>query len=157
MYAKITSKILDATDSTEDGLIEFATRKAGSNTVTARLRSDSFQLLNGTGLTVAGDTTLSGTLNNHTLPGGAGTIALTTSFSRFHSSVQSVTSAQETTNSSSTVAYTFSELTNAVHYNVYLNRMLLRPTEFSVSGTTVTISSGVLAEDDELEVTGFTS
>jgi len=35
--------------------------------------------------------------------------------------------------------------------------MLLRPTEFSVSGTTVTISSGVLAEDDELEVTGFTS
>ncbi len=157
VYAKITSKILDATDSTEDGLIEFATRKAGSNTVTARLRSDSFQLLNGTGLTVAGDTTLSGTLNNHTLPGGAGTIALTTSFSRFHSSVQSVTSAQETTNSSSTVAYTFSELTNAVHYNVYLNRMLLRPTEFSVSGTTVTISSGVLAEDDELEVTGFTS
>ena len=35
------------------------------------------QLLNGTGLTVAGNTTLSGTLNGHTIPGGSGTLALT--------------------------------------------------------------------------------
>ena len=62
VYAKITAKIQDATDGTEDGLIEFANRKAGSNVITARLRSDSLQLLNSTGLTVAGDTTLSGSL-----------------------------------------------------------------------------------------------
>jgi hypothetical protein len=51
-YAKITGKILDASDGTEDGIIEFAHKKAGSNTITARFRSDSFQLLNDTTLVV---------------------------------------------------------------------------------------------------------
>ena len=60
VYAKITGKILDASDGTEDGIIEFANVKAGSNTITARLRSDSFQLLNSTGFSVAGTTTLTG-------------------------------------------------------------------------------------------------
>ena len=55
VYAKITGKIQDASDGTEDGLIEFANKKAGSNVITARLRSDSFQLLNSTNLSVAGD------------------------------------------------------------------------------------------------------
>ena len=62
IYAKITGKIQDASDGSEDGIIEFANRKAGSNTITARLRSDSLQLLNGTSLTVAGDTTITGSL-----------------------------------------------------------------------------------------------
>jgi hypothetical protein len=62
VYAKITGKIQDASDGTEDGLIEFANKKAGSNVITARLRSDSLQLLNGTSLTVAGDTTITGSL-----------------------------------------------------------------------------------------------
>ncbi len=74
--------------------------------------------------------------------------------SNFHSSVQTVTSAQETTNATATVAFTFSELSGAVHYNVLLNRTILRPGEFSVSGTTVTVAAGVLAVDDEIEVTG---
>ena len=52
VYAKITGKIQDASDGTEDGIIEFANRKAGSNVITARLRSDSFQLLNDTTLVV---------------------------------------------------------------------------------------------------------
>ena len=52
VYAKITGKIQDASDGTEDGIIEFANRKAGSNTIAARLRSDSFQLLNDTTLVV---------------------------------------------------------------------------------------------------------
>jgi len=63
VYAKITGKIQDASDGTEDGLIEFANKKAGSNVITARLRSDSFQLLNSTNLSVAGDTTLTGGLD----------------------------------------------------------------------------------------------
>ena len=54
VYAKITAKVLDASDGTEDGIIEYAVRKAGSNTVVARMRSDSFQLLNGTTLSVNG-------------------------------------------------------------------------------------------------------
>jgi len=40
-------------------------------------------------------------------------------------------------------------------YQVFLNRQLLRPTEYSVSGSTLTISTGVLEENDELEVTGL--
>ena len=53
VYAKITGKIQDASDGSEDGIIEFANRKAGANVITARLRSDSFQLLNDTTLKVA--------------------------------------------------------------------------------------------------------
>ena len=61
-YAKITGKIQDASDGTEDGLIEFMNKKAGSSTITARLRSDSLQLLNGTNLSVAGTLTASSLL-----------------------------------------------------------------------------------------------
>ena len=77
VYAKITGKIQDASAGTEDGLIEFANVRAGSTTITARLKSDKFQLLNSMDLEVAGNTTLSGTLNGHTIPGGSGTLALT--------------------------------------------------------------------------------
>ena len=62
VYAKITGKISDVTDTTEDGLLEFALRKAGSNNIGARLTSTDLQLLNGTGLTVAGDATITGNL-----------------------------------------------------------------------------------------------
>ena len=77
VFAKITGKILDASDGTEDGIIEFAHKKAGTNVITGRWRSDSLQLLNSTNLSVDGDTTLNGTLNGHTIPSGSGTIALT--------------------------------------------------------------------------------
>ena len=173
-YAKITGKILDVTDGSEDGMLEFAFIKGGSQNISGRFRSDQLQLLNGTKLYIGGagtiqfegdssnahETSLQVTEptqdNTITLPNSTGTVALTNSFSRFHSSAQTVTSSQETTNVSATVDFTFSELTDAIHYNVFLNRTLLRPTEFSVAGTTVTISVGVLAQDDELEVTGFT-
>lgn len=56
-YAKITGKISDATNNSEDGIIEFSNIKNGSQTVTARLRSDSLQLLNGTNLSVDGTIT----------------------------------------------------------------------------------------------------
>ena len=62
VFAKITGKILDASDGTEDGIIEFAHKKAGSNNISARFRSDSLQLINGTHLTVAGTTELTGDL-----------------------------------------------------------------------------------------------
>ena len=73
----------------------------------------------------------------------------------FHSAFQSVTSTQATNNVSATVAFTFADLATAKHYNVYLNRFLLRPTEFSVSGSVVTVVAGLLATDDEIEVTGL--
>jgi len=54
VYVKVTGKIQDASDGTEDGLLEFANRKAGSNNITMRLRSDSLQLLNGTNFQIRG-------------------------------------------------------------------------------------------------------
>ena len=62
VYAKITGKIDDASAGTEDGLLEFANIKAGSQTIVARLKSDKFQLLNSTDLEVAGDATITGNL-----------------------------------------------------------------------------------------------
>lgn len=173
VFAKITGKILDASDGTEDGIIEFAHKKAGSNVITGRWRSDSLQLINGTTLFIGqtGNITFEGATDDSyetiltvtdptadrtiTFPNATGTVALTDSFTHFHSAPQTVTSAEETTNSSSTVAYTFSELSGAVHYTAFLNRTLMRASEYSVSGTTLTVNSGVLATDDQIEVTGF--
>ena len=73
----------------------------------------------------------------------------------FHSAFQSITASQATTNVTSTVSLTFADLATAKHYNVYLNRMLLRPTEVSVNGSIVTIAIGTLATDDEIEVSGL--
>jgi hypothetical protein len=62
-YAKITGKILDASNGIEDGIIEFTHIKAGSQNISARFRSDSLQLLNGTNFSVDGDSTLTGDLD----------------------------------------------------------------------------------------------
>ena len=80
VYAKITGKIADASDTTEDGIIEFANRKAGSNTITARLRSDSFQLLNDTNLVVRGLTypTADGTAGQVIQTDGSGNLSFAT-------------------------------------------------------------------------------
>ena len=53
-YAKISGKILDKSDGSEDGIIEFAFLKNGSNNISGRFRSDSLQLLNDTSLRVTG-------------------------------------------------------------------------------------------------------
>ena len=73
----------------------------------------------------------------------------------YHATFQTVTAVQETANATGAVNFTFSELSGSVHHMVLLNRMPLRPTEYSVSGTTLTIASGFgLVEGDEIEVTG---
>jgi len=63
VFAKITGKIDDASDGTEDGIIEIAHKKAGSNNISARFTSTDLKLINGTGLEVAGETTLESHLN----------------------------------------------------------------------------------------------
>lgn len=89
IYAKVTGKISDATQGTEDGLIETAIKGNGSFTIVSRQKSNELQLLNGVGLSVAGNTTLSGTLNGHTIPGGSGTLALTSDIGSTDLSVDS--------------------------------------------------------------------
>ena len=80
IYAKITSKIQDASDGSEDGLLEFANIKAGSQTITARLKSDKLQLLNSTGLEVAGLTypTSDGTNGQALVTDGSGNLSFST-------------------------------------------------------------------------------
>ena len=77
IYAKITGKILDASVGTEDGIIEIAHKKAGSNVITARFRSDSYQLLNGTQLTVDGTSTFNGVTVNSSQTINMGANAIT--------------------------------------------------------------------------------
>ena len=79
VYSKITGKILDASDGTEDGILEFAFKKAGSNNISGRFRSDSLQLLNGTNFTVAGESTFTGVVNaNHGLTGNVNSSGIST-------------------------------------------------------------------------------
>lgn len=73
----------------------------------------------------------------------------------FHTTFQTATAAQETNNVSSAVTFTFGELDSSVQYSIFLNRILMRPTEYSVSGTTLTIAAGVgVLEGDEIEIVG---
>ena len=84
--------------------------------------------------------------------------AVETALTHFHSSEVEVTAAVATANATATVSFTFTELVGADHYAVYLNRQLLRPGEFTVgTGNTnnLTISTGILDADDEIEVVGF--
>ena len=59
-YGSISGKILDASDGTEDGAIEFNVKKAGSNVIAVRLNSDELKLLNSTTLDVDGAGTFAG-------------------------------------------------------------------------------------------------
>ena len=76
---------------------------------------------------------------------------------RYHSAVTDVTSTVAASNVTQAVTYTFTELQGAVDYHVYLNRMLLRSSEVSVNTTTgvATFQTGILATDDEIEVTSL--
>jgi len=75
-YAKITGKISDASDGSEDGILEFAFIKAGSQNINARFKSTELQLINGTDLSVAGDTTFTGTIDANSTSDFGGTITL---------------------------------------------------------------------------------
>ena len=63
VYAKMTAKIDDASSTTEDGLFEFALRKAGSNNICGRFTSTALKLINGTGLEVAANASVGGNLS----------------------------------------------------------------------------------------------
>ncbi len=106
-YAKVTAKIQDASDGSEDGLLEFANIKAGSQTITARLKSNVFQLLNSTALEVGGYTfpTSDGSAGQVLQTDGSGTISFGTisgvgDLSIIGSSILSPSSADLTLNSS---------------------------------------------------------
>ena len=103
----------------------------------------------GTGISVTG----TAVANTGVLSINSGTGAKT--LAHYHAAFQTVSAGQETTNASAAVTFTFADLSGSVYHMVLLNRTPLRPTEYSVSGTTLTLSSGLgLLEGDEVEVTG---
>ena len=63
-YGSISGKILDASDGTEDGAIEFNVKKAGANNIAMRINSDELKLLNGTTLDVDGAGTFAGAVTS---------------------------------------------------------------------------------------------
>ena len=58
VYAKITAKIDDPTNTAEDGVIEFMNRFGGSEQIALRLKENSFRTVNGVELHVDGNTGL---------------------------------------------------------------------------------------------------
>jgi len=81
LYAKITGKTSDVTAGTEDGLLEFAVVKNGTQTIVGRLTGDALKLINSTGLDVSGSVTATGldvsgttTLAGATFSGGVAVI-----------------------------------------------------------------------------------
>ena len=60
-YLKLSGKILDVTDTSEDAALEIKHYKAGSETVTSEFRSDGLYLLNNSFLNVTGISTFAGT------------------------------------------------------------------------------------------------
>ena len=83
--------------------------------------------------------------------------AVKSALSMTHSGVYVVTSADDTGNTGSNHAITAAtlgfDLSGKEFYQVFLNRQLLRPTEYTVNGSngTVTFSADVIATDDEIE------
>lgn len=55
VYAKITAKIGDVTDGTEDGLMETALKVDGANVIVSRQTATALKLINGNGLEVDGN------------------------------------------------------------------------------------------------------
>ena len=64
IYAKVTGKISDASDGTEDGLVEIAVKNGGSNRIVARFTGSELKLLNNAGIDVASGGTIDGELKS---------------------------------------------------------------------------------------------
>ena len=66
-----------------------------------------------------------------------------------------VTSAQSASNDTAAVTIDLGEA-NLDSYSVYINRMLMRPTEFTYSSNgNVSFAMGTLTTNDEVEIVGF--
>ena len=59
VFAKITSKVTDATASTEDAILEFHVQEAGSNETVIQIKGDGIHITSGNKLTFADGTSMS--------------------------------------------------------------------------------------------------
>ena len=161
VYAKITGKIQDASDGSEDGIIEFANQKAGSNVITARLRSDSLQLLNGTTLVVAGltyptadgtsgqaiITDASGNLSFGDVSGGGGTGRVTFNYA-ITGADTTITGADSQGN---TLSYTAGQL------DVFVNGVRMAPADITATNGSSVVFADALASGDIVDIISYTA
>ena len=160
VFAKITGKILDASDGTEDGILEFAHQKAGSNVITGRWRSDSLQLLNGTTLVVSGLTypTSDGTSGQALTTDGSGNLSFSdvaaggTGRTKFTFNVTgSVTTLSGTDANSATLAYTAGQI------DVYVNGVRVSAADITATNGTSIVFGETLVSGDVVDIISFTA
>lgn len=160
-YAKITGKILDATDGTEDGILEFAFQKAGSNNISARFRSDSLQLINGTNLYIGGTGTIQfegGNADAHetslqvteptadrtiTLPDSTGTVALTSDLTSYITASSTDTLTNKTIGAATIAGSLIPDTNEAYDLGSSTNRF----NDIYLAGDTVDIGGTKLSKD----------
>ena len=83
-------------------------------------------------------------------------VAAVDTITHYHGSPVVVSSAQSTSNDSGSTAIDLG-VANLDSYSVYVNRLLMRPTEFTYAANgTVTFATGTLTTNDEVEIVGFT-
>ena len=160
-YAKITGKILDATDGTEDGILEFAFQKAGSNNISARFRSDSLQLINGTNLYIGGTGTIQfegANADAHetslqvteptadrtiTLPDSTGTVALTSDLTSYITASSTETLTNKTIGAATIAGHLIPDTNEAYDLGSSTNRF----NDIYLAGDTVDIGGTKLSKD----------
>jgi hypothetical protein len=160
VYAKITGKIQDASDGSEDGLLEFANMKAGSNVITARLRSDSLQLLNGTTLVVAGLTypTADGTSGQAIITDASGNLSFGdvsgggTGRVTFNYAITGTpTTVTGADSNGDTLAYTAGQI------DVFVNGVRMAPVDITATNGTSVVFGSALANSDVVDIITYTT
>ena len=165
-YAKITGKILDATDGTEDGILEFAFQKAGSNNISARFRSDSLQLINGTNLYIGGTGTIQfegANADAHetslqvteptadrtiTLPDSTGTVALTSDLTSYITASSTDTLTNKTIGAATIAGSLIPDTNEAYDLGSSTNRF----NDIYLAGDTVDIGGTKLSKDSSGDI-----
>ena len=158
VFAKITAKINDASDGTEDGIIEIAHKKAGSNNISARFTSTELKLINGTGLEVAGLTypTSDGTNGQALTTDGSGNLSFSdvssggTGRTKFTFNVTgSVTTLSGTDANSATLAYTAGQI------DVYVNGVRVSAADITATNGTSIVFGETLVAGDVVDIIGY--
>ena len=120
-YAKMTAKIADASNGTEDSLLERAVHKDGTVTIVERLTSTALKLINGTGLEVNGTSTFdetatfSGAVTGINVSTGNCVVANKCIASTFHGSGQALTNLPTTLQSASDVGASSDQTISLTH------------------------------------------
>ena len=145
VYSKITGKAGDVTDGTEDGIIEFAAQKAGTQTILARLSSSKLDLINSTALDVDGAVTaasldISGSAD---IDGTMEADAYTVDGTALNEYIADTVGAMITSNTETRIAVTYDDSDNTLDFvvdDMTANTTYSAGTGLGLSSTTFSLS-----------------